>query len=381
MSFDVLIGQETAVETFRNTLARDRLAHTYMIVGPEGVGKRTFAREAARTLLCKKGGTDACDACSSCRRIPVDLHSGPQRRDSKHHRVERPDDKHPDFHWVEAVATGGGAASVENVSGREIMINQALDLQNDLQFKPFESRCKVAVIAECDMLRDEAANSLLKLLEEPPLSTIIFLTTSRPGRVLETIVSRCQLIRMTALGNADVATILRTRFGIEEAQAERLAEASDGSVSRALWLASDKGQKLRLLALDIIREGPSLDEERAATTLASEFRRMGRAEGIRLRRPLNEYVRHRAKEVLAFIASFYNDICRFHVTGNVSEGSDKDWEAAVRERANEFQCDDALQAVNFALEAAGYIDQNVDVELVLGDFLRRSARRRSRLPA
>jgi hypothetical protein len=152
-------------------------------------------------------------------------------------------------------------------------------------------------------------------------------------------------------------------------------------VSRALWLASDKGQKLRLLALDIIRQGPSLDEERAATTLASEFRRMGRAEGIRPRRPLNEYVRHRAKEVLAFIASFYNDICRFHVTGNVSQGSDKDWEAAVREWANEFQCDDALQAVNFALEAAGYIDQNVDVELVLGDFLRRSARRRSRLPA
>ena len=148
-----------------------------------------------------------------------------------------------------------------------------------------------------------------------------------------------------------------------------------------MWLVSDKGQKLRLLALDIIRQGPSLDEEGAATTLASEFRRMGLAEGIRSRRPLNEYVRRRAKEVLAFIASFYSDICRFHTTGKVSEASDKDWEAAVREWANEFQCDDALQAVNFALEAAGYIDQNVDVELVLGNFLRRSAKRRSRLPA
>ena len=185
MSFDVLIGQETAVETFRNALARDRLAHTYMIVGPEGVGKRTFAREAARTLLCKKGGIDACDSCSSCRRIPAGMHCGPQRRDSKHNHAERPDDKHPDFHWVEAVATGGGAASVEDVSGREIIIKQALDLQNDFQFKPFESRCKVAVIAECDMLRDEAANSLLKFLEEPPPATIIFLTTSRPDKVLD----------------------------------------------------------------------------------------------------------------------------------------------------------------------------------------------------
>jgi len=382
VSFDVLIGQETAIETFQNALAKDRLAHTYMIVGPEGVGKRTFAREAARTLLCKKGGVDACDSCSSCRRIPFDWHIKPHGSA----RPERvwPDLNHSDFEWVEPIATKGRKTSAEkakDASGRQITVEQALIFQNNLQLKPFESRCKVAVIGGCDVLRDEAANSLLKFLEEPPPSTIIFLTTSRPDRVLGTIVSRCQIIRMTALGNADVATILRTRFGIEEAQADRLAEASDGSVSRALWLASDKGQKLRLLALDIIRQGPSLDEEGSATTLGSEFRRMGLAEGIRSRRPLNEYVRRRAKEVLAFIASFYNDICRFHTTGKVSEASDKDWEAAVREWANEFQCDDALQAVNFALEAAGYIDQNVDVELVLGNFLRRSAKRRSRLPA
>ena len=270
--------------------------------------------------------------------------------------------------------------SEEDTSGRNITIEQALGLHSDMQFKPFESRYKVAIVAECDMLRTEAANSLLKLFEEPPPATIIFLTTARPRMVLETIVSRCQMIRMTALAAADVEAILTSRFDIDSARARRLAEVSDGSVSRALWMGGAEGEKLKQLALDVMSEGTKLDEEKAATNIANKCMLMGRAEGVKGKKRLREYVRQEAKEVLAFIAAFYNDISRFHVTGKVSGALGDAWEMAVRKQANEVECDDAVQAVNFALEAAAYIDQNVDVELVLGDFLRRSAKRRSRLP-
>ena len=384
MSFDVLIGQDAVVKKFQTALARDKLAHTYLIVGPEGVGKRTFAKEAARALLCKKGGTDACNVCTSCRRIPTDKgfrkDSRPKRGRSRKEDDNRPDAKHPDFHWIEPVATGG-STSDEDSSGRNIVLEQALDLQSKMQFKPFESRYKVAVVAECEMLTDEAANSLLKFLEEPPPATIMFLTTSRPDSVLGTIVSRCQFIRMTALETRDVAAILKTRCGIDEARAERLAEASDGSVSRALWIGSEQGRNLRLLALDIIRQGPGLDEEEAATQVARRCTEMGSAEGVTGKKRLREYVRRKAKDVLAFVASFFTDICRFHTTGKVTEAAEEDWKEAIGKWAGEFNCDEALQAVRFALEAAAYIDQNVDVELVLGDFFRRSLKRRSRLPA
>jgi len=381
VSFKVLVGQQTVVRTFQAALVRDKLAHAYLIVGPEGVGKRTFAREAARALLCKQGGVDACDTCSSCRRILAgDLDTRPPKKERKGEPNKLPYDKHPDFHWVEPIASGGGSVSHKDTSGRNISIKQALDLHSDMQFKPFESRYKVAIVAESDMLGTEAANSLLKLFEEPPPATVIFLTTARPSMVLETIVSRCQLIRMTALAAADVEAVLTSRFDIDPARARRLAEASDGSVSRALWMGGAEGEKLKLLALDIMCEGAKLDEEKAATNIAHECMLVGRARGVKGKKRLREYVRREAKEVLAFIAAFYNDISRFHATGKVSGALGDAWERAVREQANALECDDAVQAVNFALEAAAYIDQNVDVELVLGDFLRRSAKRRSRLP-
>jgi len=381
VSFKALVGQQTVVRAFQAALAGDKLAHAYLIVGPEGVGKRTFAREAARALLCKRGGVDACDVCSSCRRILAgDLDPRPPKKARKGEPKQLPYDKHPDFHWVEPVALGGRSVSEEDTSGRNITIEQALGLHSDMQFKPFESRYKVAIVAECDMLRTEAANSLLKLFEEPPPATIIFLTTARPRMVLETIVSRCQMIRMTALAAAAVEAILTSRFDIDSARARRLAEVSDGSVSRALWMGGAEGEKLKQLALDVMSEGTKLDEEKAATNIANKCMLMGRAEGVKGKKRLREYVRQEAKEVLAFIAAFYNDISRFHVTGKVSGALGDAWEMAVRKQANEVECDDAVQAVNFALEAAAYIDQNVDVELVLGDFLRRSAKRRSRLP-
>ncbi len=361
MSFDALIGQEVAVRAFQTALARGRLAHTYMVVGPEGVGKRTFARAAAKALLCEKGGTDACGSCSSCLKVG----SG----------------SHPDFFWLEPKAGRSAAAAEGDPSGKFISIDDARELQEMLQLKPLEAPRKVAVIAECEMMTEPAANSLLKLLEEPPARTILFLTTSRPDNVAPTILSRCQLIRMTALEHIMILKILQRQFQLDDSSSTRLADAAGGSVSRALWLATEEASKLKLLALQAVRVNPSDDEEELASKIAGECRSIATMERSASGKPFRERTRRNVKEVLSFAASFYTEVARKGLTGEASVNEEPEWEAALRRRAGELECDEALQAAHFALEAAEYIDQNVDVELVLGDYLRRTAKPRTRFRA
>lgn len=222
-----IYGHDRIVEQFRNALAAGRLATTYLFIGPEGVGKRSLALKLAQGLLCQSSGAasiDPCGCCESC----VLAEAG----------------NHPDLHRVATMA-GTRQLKLEQFIGKREERNQA-GLCHDIALRPMIGRRKVAVIDDADWLTNDAANCMLKTLEEPPPGAVMFLLGTSRGRQLPTILSRSQVVRLDPLSAEDMSQVLLSRSLVADAAAaEQLAQRSDGTVSNSLELADAELWQMR----------------------------------------------------------------------------------------------------------------------------------------
>lgn len=175
MSFASLTEPEDSVELLQRSFARQRLGHAYLFSGDDLERLELVARTLAKTLNCQNprqsqtvaGAPDSCDACLSCRKIEGV--------------------NHPDVQWVRPES-----------KSRVVTIDQMRDLMQTIFLKPTEAEYKVAIIAGADRLNPQAANAFLKTLEEPPPRSVLILLTTEPGRILETIISRCLRLNFSA---------------------------------------------------------------------------------------------------------------------------------------------------------------------------------------
>lgn len=201
MIFGELLGQPKAAKLLRRALESGRLAHAYLFIGPDGVGKATAARSMAAVLFCREGGPAApCRQCGGC--------------------IKFSSDNHPDFHHIRP-------------DGAVIKIDQVRQLKKVLGFPPLESRQRIILIEDVHTMRREAANSLLKLLEEPPPGNLLLLTADESESLLATILSRCQLIPFFPLAPSIAADILlRIDPGLDNNGARTIAAMVGGSPGR-----------------------------------------------------------------------------------------------------------------------------------------------------
>ncbi|MBI2104315.1 MAG: DNA polymerase III subunit delta' [Candidatus Omnitrophica bacterium] len=224
MAWAEIIGHEFAKRLLQTHLAEGAVPGAYLFAGPDGVGKRRVALEMVKALNCAAQGPRPCDACPACRQISRGAH--------------------PDVHLL---APGGAS--------QQIRIDEIRHVLGRLALRPFSARIQAALIDGAERLTEEAANSLLKALEEPSARARFFLTTARLSDCLPTIVSRCQLIRCRPLPVEAVARLLREQ-GVAEETAEAAARLSGGSVSQALELAG-RWPAYRELAARLADRSPS----------------------------------------------------------------------------------------------------------------------------
>lgn len=214
MAWEQILGHDRNVQRFGDSLKRNRMASTFLFVGPAGIGKRTFAIHLAQGLLCENNADDSiepCDQCPSCQQVIASTH--------------------PDLIQVSR-PSGKAFIPVELLIGDKEHRRQR-GLCHDIGLKPFSGKRKVAIIDDADFLNVEGANSLLKTLEEPPANSILILIGTSEQQQLSTIVSRSQVIRFSELTDDHVATILG-RINLEtDIPIEQLAPASSGSIERA----------------------------------------------------------------------------------------------------------------------------------------------------
>lgn len=247
MSFDDVIGQHHAKGILQRALEHNRVPHAYLFTGSEGIGKEATALEFAKALFCKSEDVDKpCDACSNCRRIASF--------------------QHPDFTFIfpssaKSIEEERAVldSMMENPYKRKkpwasptIGIEQIRELRRQANIMPLEGR-RLVLIAEADKMTIPAANSLLKLLEEPPDTMHLILTAAKVNSMLPTILSRCQEIRFGPLTDNELERTLVEKIKVQPERARLLARMSQGNFTRALeWMDESFGQS-REAAISFLR--------------------------------------------------------------------------------------------------------------------------------
>jgi len=222
MTWQGIVGQDEVVDRFGQTLRRGRLASSYLFVGPEGVGKRTFALRLAQTLLCKQtppAEMAPCGNCQPCQQMLAGTHTDLDM-------IALP----PDKNYI----------PIELLIG-DIEHRMKEGFCYNLSRKPLEKSRKIGIIDDADMLNDAGSNCLLKMLEEPPPRSLLILIGTNPQKQLPTIRSRCQTIYFKPLGTEHlVDLLLTTGVGFDREKAEILAAQSDGGLESACHWAEDE---------------------------------------------------------------------------------------------------------------------------------------------
>jgi DNA polymerase-3 subunit delta' len=202
-----IIGQERAVSLLKHSLETRTAAHAYLFVGPEHVGKMTLALDLARALNCE-AEERPCLTCDSCKKIAAGNHAD-----------------------VQIIGLMQNEADEET---KLIGIDQIKNIQHDANLPPFEGKQKVFIIDRAELMSTEAANCLLKTLEEPAEKVTFILLANNDRRLLETVISRCQHIELPPLSIDEETKALAEKAGIDKEKARLLAGLSHGCPGWAL---------------------------------------------------------------------------------------------------------------------------------------------------
>ena len=255
----MIVGQNKAVEQFASAWASRKLHHAWLLAGPRGVGKASFAHAAARRVLADAAG-------------PASSLPGVETSDD-HPMVRLVEARsHPDMRQLERLVN----EKTGNLA-RSISVDQVRSLADLFDLSPAMSDWRVVIIDSVDELAPAGANALLKMLEEPPPNSIFFLVSHAPGRLLPTIRSRCRRLDFQALDDDAMTSVLELAAP-ETSASERakIVAISFGSAGRALAFAELGLAKIEDAATAIMRQGDPTNARRSE--LASELGKRGAGE-------------------------------------------------------------------------------------------------------
>ncbi len=360
MIWKKILNQNRVVEALQAAIESDRIAHAYLFHGPDGTGKKAVALAFAQALLCKQGRSVPCGTCNGCskasRLIHPDLHlilpypGDPKTEEITERFALIAEDPYGPVDFVHAP---NGIGEVKQSTNKQVTVKRDrinAELIRPAGFKAVEGGYKVAILTDVDLINASGSNAVLKLLEEPPPLTVFLLTTTRPDRLLPTIISRCQQIRFDRLSVDKISEGLLERFEVSSQQVEAIARMADGSMVRAIELAQNQELLgLRLLVVDFFRD-----------SWAANVR------GIyKLTQVLGSSGREQVKSGLAVMLSWLRDLVLYRATGDSSRMVNTD-QADTIHKFSENLPDANLSAMIEAVEdAIRLVERNVNTTLVL----------------
>lgn len=222
-------GQDRADELLSRSFSKGRLAHAYLFAGPSGVGKLTAALELAAAWMCEEERDGYCGECRNCLRV-----FGFQHPDVRLTIPMTGSTDPEDIAKIFQTRMNDGITPLRLPGNTRISIDQIRELGERISKKAYEDKGHIEIIPDADSMGVEAANALLKTLEEPPNDTVIVLISSRWSALLPTIRSRSHLIRFRRLKEDTIRNILMDRQGLGEEDACNIARISDGRPGIAL---------------------------------------------------------------------------------------------------------------------------------------------------
>lgn len=331
MSWGPIRGHDLVVDQLRAALAEDRFPHAWLFVGPGGIGKRAFAARLAQALLCDRHderALDPCGDCPGCTQAAASTHPDL-------YVVARPEDRH------------------------ELPIALIRQLISDLGLKPSRGRRKVAILDDADDLNDESANALLKTLEEPPPGSTLILIGTSPELQLDTIRSRCRVVRFEPLSTADLAPLL-VEQGVsnDPDHAHSLADRAGGSLTLARALADPAFGAFRRELIEAIAVADDFDAPRLARRLESFIKEAGK-ESIDQRA--------RARLIFAELARFFRALL-WQTSGAEPPSTDPDDRQVIFQLASRLEPEDVFLLIERSLEADYHLARKVYLPVLLDSF-------------
>jgi len=325
-AFAHVAAQEQAVRVLQQALDRDRVAHAYLFEGPSGVGKQRVAVALACALLCRTARSGARCSCSICERIRAEKHPDV--------RIFRPRDEGDRNLQVDFIRT---------------------ELLPFTKFAPFEGEAACVIFPEADVSfpvhHAEAANALLKTLEEPRQRVAFLLLSERPDRLLPTIRSRCQRVRFRPLPAAVLSDILSTAEVPEAARAPAIA-LSQGSADRALALAAD-GMVEQLVEL-VLRVDKAVAAARPGDLL-DLAKELADSDQLDL--------------LLSTLSLFYRDVAQLALDRADAQLSFPEQRVTLEARATQISAVEAAERVAAIAATQEAIERNANAEIALDSLL------------
>ncbi len=247
MNTEMVIGQERVKRMLTGAIVSERVSHAYLFFGPDGCGKKAMAISLAAALVCPESAPgNSCPGCETCGRAfrleHPDIHyllPAPKdfREDEYGERLRQLGQNPYAIVDFDRRPASGKSASAARVIYSVDRIHQ--DIHRSLSFAAAQGGYKVVILNDADRLNSQAANALLKILEEPRPKTILILLSSSPDLLLPTIRSRCQAVRFDRLTDAEITSTLVQKNSVSPGAAATFARMADGSYSRALELVSN----------------------------------------------------------------------------------------------------------------------------------------------
>jgi DNA polymerase-3 subunit delta' len=319
MSFQNIKGQDKVIQLLQEALRQNRLASSYLFLGPEASGKKMTAITLAKAANCLENSFDPCERCISCLKIEKN--------------------QHPDVHIITSLKEN-------NLSESEaIKIEDIRQLQKDINLRPYEGKKKIFIIDNAHNLTAEASNALLKILEEPPAKSLIILISSKPALLFKTIISRCQILRFSWLSRIELERILKKDYRLNDIEAHFLAYFCEGRL----------GYALRLKDTDIMHQkNMIIDEFISPKTYGSE--------------DLFIKDRQNMRRYLNILAAWFRDIYLVKIGTPHINLINLDRRNQLLRSMNRYSFGDLDVALNFISDALSYLEENINMKLVFSNL-------------
>lgn len=328
-SFSQILGQEKAIGFLKKVIKGDKIPHAYLFTGIEGTGKRTTALALARAVNCENPvNADSCGECRVCRQ----MESG----------------NFPDYYSIEP-------------DGQNIKIEQIREFNRSINFKPVLGKYRITIINRAEMMTEEAANSFLKTLEEPPSGNIIVLKVIDPLDLLPTIISRCQKIPFKPLSHDIIEKHLITELGETPERASLAARISEGSLSAAIDICEDDFLKEREGILSSITRLPGLSRiqvlDMAADFIKKYSKKKTGAGGI-------DYF-----ELLGIWKSFYRDLILTKEKAPLNMLINRDYSESLGDISEKMEIENLLDSFLLMDQSQRDLSRNPNVNVAIEKML------------
>ncbi|MBS1551371.1 MAG: hypothetical protein JST15_04795 [Bacteroidetes bacterium] len=356
-----IIGQSRVKDILGNIFKSEKISHSYIFYGNEGTGKDAAAIEFAKLLNCDNpvNGNEACDKCKNCLEISsfrsplfrfvTALPTSKSDSDEDSNPLEKLDKE--DFtNYLNEIEykTLDKYHKISIPRANDIRISSIRQIKKEIYLTGKTGKKKVFVISKCDMMNPNSANSLLKILEEPPKDSILLLTTSRLNSLLPTIIGRCQKIKFGSIEKSLIRDYIERRTeNLSKEEADFFAELSDGSIIKCNEILDNNFLGLREKVTDI---------------LASIITNQNLKLGSEIDFITGKKDKERMKQFLMLLGIWFRDITAYS-SGSTDLIINKDKAERIKKFAGNFHSEN-YQIINKIEEAIKDIDSNIFPELI-----------------